>query len=325
MRWKTLRSTLYIVASIIKFIENMKRVINLTKTVGQTSLECLQEFVENNPEYLDQKLGYAGTLDPMASGVLLILVGEENKKRQQYLNLKKEYEFEILFGVATDTYDILGIIKDFENIEKEKIENLRNLRDKNQLNLRLKKFKGKILQDLPPFSSTIIKGHPLFWWARQNKLGELSLEPKERTIYKIELLDFYEKNSKTINKEILENIKKVRGNFRQEDIKKEWEKFFEKYDSKVLVYHEHSRRVIPSANKSLAKESIEGLPRRVASRNDNRWEEKKFQIAKIKVQVSKGTYVRQLAIDIGKELGVPALAYSIKRTRVGKYGISLEQ
>jgi len=51
---------------------------------------------------------YAGRLDPMAHGVLVLLVGEENKKREKYEKFVKEYLFQCIFGVATDTYDILG-------------------------------------------------------------------------------------------------------------------------------------------------------------------------------------------------------------------------
>lgn len=258
----------------------MKKVLVLNKPIGITSLECLQDFVVKNPEYKDAKLGYAGTLDPMASGVLLILVGEENKKRAKYLELKKTYEFEVLFGVATDTYDVLGLIKEYKIISPSIL--------RGKLDQCLIRLTGKILQDLPPFSSTIIKGHPLFWWARNNKINELNLKPKEREVYGIEVLKVGEKSAKAMQKEIFKNVSLVkavppeagerrRGDFRQEEIKKEWEKFFKK---------------MPPTQK--------------------------FQIAKIIVQVSKGTYVRQLAVDIGKELGVPALAYSIKRMKIGK-------
>ena len=86
----------------------MKKIILLNKKEGETPLEALDRFRMANPKYKDEKMTYAGRLDPMASGVLLVLVGEEIKQKDKYLALNKEYEFEILFGFATDTYDILG-------------------------------------------------------------------------------------------------------------------------------------------------------------------------------------------------------------------------
>src|SRR5579871_234239 len=89
----------------------MQTILNLYKPIGKTPLEVIREFQIQNPEYQNVKLGYAGRLDPMAEGVLLVLVGEENKKRKEYERLKKEYEFTVLFGIETDSYDALGTVK----------------------------------------------------------------------------------------------------------------------------------------------------------------------------------------------------------------------
>src|SRR3989344_2297636 len=84
-------------------------IFELYKKEGQTPLEAMEEFRKENLEYKDQKMTYAGRLDPMAEGVLLILTGDDCKEKQKYLGLNKEYEFEILWGFQTDTYDILGL------------------------------------------------------------------------------------------------------------------------------------------------------------------------------------------------------------------------
>lgn len=83
--------------------------LNLYKKVGETPLECLGRWVKQNPKYENMKMTYAGRLDPMAEGELLVLVGEECYEKEKYLGLDKEYEFDILFGFGTDTYDILGL------------------------------------------------------------------------------------------------------------------------------------------------------------------------------------------------------------------------
>ncbi len=87
----------------------MQKVLELYKKEGETPLETIEGFKKENPEYSEQKMTYAGRLDPMAEGVLIVLVGEECKNKDKYLGLDKEYEFEILWGFETDTYDILGI------------------------------------------------------------------------------------------------------------------------------------------------------------------------------------------------------------------------
>src|SRR5690348_16589190 len=64
------------------------------------------------PELATSRIGYAGRLDPMAEGLLLLLVGDENKQRVSYEKLAKVYSVELLFGFATDSHDILGLITD---------------------------------------------------------------------------------------------------------------------------------------------------------------------------------------------------------------------
>ena len=86
----------------------VKKVIVLNKKEGETPLLALENFRAKNPKYLNVPMTYAGRLDPMASGVLLILAGAETKNKDKYLVLNKEYDFSMLFGFSTDTYDILG-------------------------------------------------------------------------------------------------------------------------------------------------------------------------------------------------------------------------
>jgi tRNA pseudouridine55 synthase len=90
----------------------MPKVLNLYKYRGETPLQRIERYRKDNPEFKNVPLSYAGRLDPMAEGVLLVLAGEENKKREEYLGLEKEYLFDVLFGFATDTYDLLGVMTD---------------------------------------------------------------------------------------------------------------------------------------------------------------------------------------------------------------------
>ena len=86
------------------------KVIIVNKRAGLTPLECINEIKKTKPEWAHLPLTYAGRLDPLATGVLVVLIGDECHKKDEYLNLPKEYLVTILFGFATDTYDLMGLV-----------------------------------------------------------------------------------------------------------------------------------------------------------------------------------------------------------------------
>lgn len=177
----------------------MQKLLKLYKNLGETPLACLERFRIENPEYKDVKMTYAGRLDPMAEGLLIVLVGEECKKKDEYLGLDKEYIFEVLFGIQSDTYDILGIPLT------------------NQLNIskNVKEFLGKRVQEYPPYSSRT------FAMAREG----IEFEPptKEIEIYSLEILEEREIQKEKLLAEVFERIDLVKGDFRQEEIKAAWQ------------------------------------------------------------------------------------------------------
>ena len=122
--------------------------LKLDKKSGETPLECINRFKVNNPEYKNDKMTYAGRLDPLASGVLLVLVGEECKNKEEYLKLDKEYELTILFGFKTDSFDILGMIDE----KKDGAFNALGNYKKADFEIFLKKFEKKFKQKYPLFS-----------------------------------------------------------------------------------------------------------------------------------------------------------------------------
>lgn len=224
----------------------MEKVLKLYKNLGETPLECLERFRSENPEYANEKMTYAGRLDPMAEGLLIALVGEECKNKDVYLGLDKEYVFEVLFGFQSDTYDILGIPK----IGQRKDFDLKNLL-------------GKRIQEYPAYSSRT------FEKARSGE--EFEPPTKEVEIFDIEMLEEREVVKEKLLAEVLERIDLVHGDFRQDEIKESW------------------------------KNILENFP------------EDKFQIMKMKISCSSGTYVRSICNELD------GLAYSIQRTRVGEY------
>jgi tRNA pseudouridine(55) synthase len=203
----------------------MKNVYYIWKSVGFTPLQVVEKFKEKYPEYKNETVSYAGRLDPMAEGILILLIGEENKKRSKYLRLQKVYESEIVLGISTDTFDGLGLVTSFNlnDVPKAEIGNFLN------------KFVGKQKQTYPAYSSKAVKGKPLFWWARENRLDEIKLPTHEIEIYAIDILDFKKIYIQNLASEIINNIEKIDGDFRQKEIIKAWNKLMNSNKGKELV------------------------------------------------------------------------------------------
>jgi tRNA pseudouridine55 synthase len=182
-------------------------IITLYKKRGETPLECLDRFRIENPEYKNEKMTYAGRLDPLAEGLLLVLTGEECKNKEKYLGLDKTYEVDVLFGFATDTYDLLGKVI---GAEKDHLE--ARLPSEEILKL----FVGKFNQKYPAYSSKF------FNKARSGELTKDEITEKEVEIKSIELLGERMISKNDLEKYIIESIGLVKGDFRQEEILKEW-------------------------------------------------------------------------------------------------------
>ncbi|MDQ5893675.1 MAG: tRNA pseudouridine55 synthase [Patescibacteria group bacterium] len=225
------------------------------KNIGETPLECLERIRAEYGKPKDIPMTYAGRLDPMAEGLLIILAGEDCKDKERYLKMDKEYEVEVLFGVSTDTYDQLGLIESSEKKDFDAIN--------------FDKYKGKFTQEYPKYSSKVL--------AMREVPDEMPTKDVE--IFLIEQIGSKALSGQRISETILENIKKVTGDFRQEEISTKWREFGEKFATT------------------------------------------RFIIIKLKVACSSGTYMRSLANRIGIDAGIPAMAYSIKRTRINGYKI----
>lgn len=190
------------------------------KPLGLTPLQAIERLKKKKPELSGKTLSYAGRLDPMAEGLLLILVGEENKRRREFEHLDKEYEFEALLGIKTDSYDLLGIPK----IGKEK--QIRAI----EVNAFVKKNSQKVTQEYPPYSSFKVEGKPLYWWARQGK--KVTIPKREIRVEKFEFIDRYKIFPQEILKTIISRINLVKGDFRQELILRNWQNLFEEINDK---------------------------------------------------------------------------------------------
>lgn len=195
----------------------MKKILNIYKPQGITPFQLIQQLKKDS-DYQDQKIGFAGRLDPLAHGVMVLLVGEENKNRDQYLGLGKEYEFVVLFGVETDSFDYLGLLKNgYRVVPHNLTEQLQNF---------IKRYTGEVILEYPPFSSKTINGIPLFKLAKRNRLGGVELPKRLVKIEAFDLLEVETISAEDIEKEILAYLKKIKGFFRQQKIIAGWIEFF---------------------------------------------------------------------------------------------------
>lgn len=125
------------------------------------------------------KVGHAGTLDPLATGVLLLCTGKATKKIEELQKLDKEYEATLHLGATTASYDMEhqeNATFPTEHITRELVEHT------------LRKFEGDILQIPPIYSACKIEGTHAYHLARRGK--EVNLKPKQLHIYSIELLEY---------------------------------------------------------------------------------------------------------------------------------------
>ena len=127
-----------------------------------------------------KKIGHAGTLDPFATGVLVVGIERDaTKQLDAFKNLQKEYEVVAHFGATSDTQDSDGTITQSQNPTPITAQDLKNV---------FPQFLGEISQIPPMYSAKKIDGKKLYELARQGK--EIPRQPSTITIYTIELLTF---------------------------------------------------------------------------------------------------------------------------------------
>lgn len=185
-----------------------------------------------------KRVGHTGTLDPFATGVMVVLVGQTTRLAQFLDKDEKEYEAVVQFGSETDTGDRTGVRRADCGLRNEELDELFGKIDWNEV---LKKFRGELMQVPPMYSAKKVEGKKLYELAREGQSVERQAVPVN--IHKLEVLDANE-------------IRTPHSAFR------------------------------------------------------------------IRVVCSAGTYIRTLAEDIGRAVGVGAHLSELRRTRAGKFAIA---
>lgn len=169
----------------------MNSVIIINKEKDMTSRDVVNKLCKL---LHTKKIGHTGTLDPLATGVLVVCIGRYTKLVDELTSLDKEYVAKIKLGIETDTLDITGnIIKECNVIPlKEEVEEVLN------------SFLGKSIQEVPKYSAIKINGKKLYEYAREGI--DIELPKHEIEIFDIELLDF-------LNNEIIFRVHVSKGTY----------------------------------------------------------------------------------------------------------------
>lgn len=231
-------------------LHSMKDILLIDKPQGITSFDCIRILRRGFPH--GTKIGHAGTLDPMATGLMIIGVGKGTKILGQYLKLPKTYEASILFGIHTDTGDITGRELPISNDQfpnNDQISQISNQEIKRVLN----EMVGKLELPVPAYSAVKLGGEPLYKKARR---GEKVTPPvKTMVVHSARLLD-------------VSTLPKVENS----------------HDRSYFLKHG-------------------GM------------------VVRVRLDVGSGTYIRSLAEEFGRRLGVPATLAGLRRTRIGEFKV----
>lgn len=204
----------------------MNNVLAIYKKKGETPLEALDRLREEQKAFQNVKLSYAGRLDPMAEGVMLVLIGEANRHRTKHLSLPKVYQTDILFGIKTDTGDVLGLIQKIDPVNISEIEIL-----KEKIITNLSFYKGEFEQAYPNYSSKTFEGVALFQHARDGR--EVPKVTHMVFVKDIKILGFKTINQIDFIEKVKEEVPVVKGDFRQTEILAKYDEVFKNFKDSV--------------------------------------------------------------------------------------------
>ncbi|MDD5254435.1 MAG: tRNA pseudouridine(55) synthase TruB [Candidatus Omnitrophica bacterium] len=153
----------------------MQEILFVDKPKGMSSFSVIRAL---RKKLKIRKMGHAGTLDPIATGLLIIGVGNGTKRLAEYFNLPKVYLIDILLGKQTDTGDITGAVTGQQEVKSISEEEVRSV---------LKSLEGVVEMPIPLYSAVKHKGMPFYKYARKR----IKVEPRLRKseIFYLDLLE----------------------------------------------------------------------------------------------------------------------------------------
>lgn len=291
---------------------------------------------KRNTDNLKVKVGHGGTLDPMATGVLIVGVGKGTKCLSRFLKCTKSYECVVLFGAASDSYDAVGKVVSrapYDHVSKELVEE------------KLEQFRGKIMQKPSIFSALKVDGKKMYEYARGGKeVPEVQARPVE--VLELEMVEWLAPGSHdfTWPKEEVDGVEKVGaekllglGGSQQHLTESD-----ESQGTKRVRRDDDENSAIDSERESKkvkADESgISGSPtpetqapapedqEAIATEGSEVQATETVQsppppAARLRMTVTSGFYVRSLCHDLGIACESRALMSSLVRSRQGDYSL----
>ena len=265
-------------------------VLNIDKPYRWTSADVIRKIKYAAIRHFGKKklkVGHAGTLDPLATGVLLVCIGPATKRAEELQKHDKEYVAGVSFGATTPSFDLeKGIDARFpcSHIEKESVEEA------------LKAFIGEQMQVAPLFSAKSVDGVRAYELARKAfKAGEAIPEGLLRAarinISDCELLDFRKSAAGQETPDFGRNA---------------------------------TERETPDLDKNTTAQEAGGAEKRTEGasfRINVAMDDPELPHAKIRIACSKGTYIRAFARDLGEALGSGAYLNSLCRSRSGAFRV----
>ena len=158
------------------------KVILIDKPINWTSFDVvkyIRKSLQQKFKIKKIKVGHAGTLDPLATGLLIICIGKQTKNISKYQDLAKTYTGKFKLGESTPSFDAETDVNEKFEYDHITINNLKKLANE---------FIGNSLQKPPIFSAIKKDGKRLYDYARENK--EIEIDKREIQIYDFEILDF---------------------------------------------------------------------------------------------------------------------------------------
>ena len=296
-------------------------------------------------KHVQVKMGHGGTLDPMATGVLILGIGKGTKKLQNFLECTKSYEATVVFGAATDTYDILGKV-----VQRAPYQHVTRARVTEALST----FRGEIMQRPPIYSALHMDGKRLYEYAREGKAIPREIEKRSVQVTELEIIDWYEGSTHGYRisdqeadpqmRELAATVmhhenEKSSAQMREANIQRKEKDLIGKrkrppddVEDEAVTNKKPTLLQEAEDASTLMSGALQRPKHKEGADNDRQDETAPFEGAeidgtsdvgppavKLRMTVTSGFYVRSLAHDLGEAVGSLACMSSLIRTRQGNY------
>jgi len=332
------------------------------KALRQKESKYQKQRRRSAKKVIQVKIGHGGTLDPLATGVLILGIGKGTKVLQDFLTCTKTYEAVVVFGASTDSYDRTGRI-----IKKGKYEEVTRTAVEEALN----SFRGKFKQIPPLYSALKMNGKPLYEYAREGKPIPREIETRDVEVSELDIVEWYEpgthnhrwptEEAEQAEKNLVDSVWRVAKHKASSDT--ELGKLTpeqQQEETRALAEYQSTKREAEERVDGLVREEVPSAKRRKTKQAPKETEKEEPMMSgalgklpptgrgsnlvkpppspdapppwegvgppavKIRMTVTSGFYVRSLCHDLGEKLGSGALMAELARTRQNKFVLGSE-